>query len=154
MAGPVNLGALRSPDLADRHPLLAVPVGSIEQHGPHLPLDTDTTIAVELCRRLAERVPDVVVGPAIGYGSSGEHAGFPGTLSVGGQALRLLLVELIRSADAFGGVVLVNGHGGNLAAINSAVALCRDEGRHVIVWSPTGPSADTHAGHTETSVLL
>lgn len=156
MARPVavNLGGLRSPDLAGRRLLLAVPLGSTEQHGPHLPLDTDTAIAAELCRRLTERLPAIVVGPAIPYGSSGEHAGFPGTLSIGGAALRLLLVELVRSADEFAGVVLVNGHGGNLAAVTSAVDLLRREGRQVLAWSPTGPADDSHAGRTETSVML
>lgn len=156
MARPaaVNLGRMRSPDLAGRRLLLAVPLGSTEQHGPHLPLDTDTAIAAELCRRLTERFPDIVVGPAIPYGSSGEHAGFPGTLSIGGPVLRLLVVELVRSADEFAGVVLVNGHGGNLTAVTSAVDLLRSEGRQVLAWSPTGPADDSHAGRTETSVML
>ncbi|PXY26965.1 mycofactocin biosynthesis peptidyl-dipeptidase MftE [Prauserella muralis] len=134
--------------------VLAVPLGATEQHGPHLPLDTDTTIAAELCRRLAGRVPDVLVAPALPYGSSGEHAGFPGTLSIGRSALEHVLVELVRSADHFAGVVLVNGHGGNLAVLRRAVRTLREEGRRVLAWSPSGRADDTHAGRTETSVLL
>src|SRR5690242_17460674 len=80
--------------------LLAVPVGSTEQHGPHLPLSTDTDLAVALCAGLAGRRSGVLVAPAIPYGSSGEHAGFPGTLSIGQRALELLIVELCRSATA------------------------------------------------------
>ncbi|MBK1786961.1 mycofactocin biosynthesis peptidyl-dipeptidase MftE [Prauserella cavernicola] len=146
--------------LADRHwpdvepALLAVPLGATEQHGPHLPLHTDTTIATALARRLAERVPGVLVAPAVPYGSSGEHAGFPGTLSIGQDALELLLVELARSADHFAGVVFVNGHGGNLEPLRRAVRLLRAEGRRVFAWAPGGPADDTHAGRTETSVLL
>jgi creatinine amidohydrolase len=150
------LGDLRSPDLAGRahRTVLAVPLGATEQHGPHLPLSTDTTIATELCHRLAAALPDIVVAPAIPYGSSGEHAHFPGTLSIGRAALKLLLVELVRSADGFAGVVLVNGHGGNLDPLRAAVRTLRAEGRNVLAWSPSGAAGDSHAGHTETSVML
>ncbi|WP_228726127.1 mycofactocin biosynthesis peptidyl-dipeptidase MftE [Prauserella sediminis] len=134
--------------------VLAVPLGATEQHGPHLPLDTDTTIAADLARRLAARVPDVVVAPAVPYGASGEHAGFPGTLSIGTPALEHLLVELGRSADGFRGVVFVNGHGGNTEALRAAVRLLREEGRHVLAWAPSGPADDSHAGRTETSAML
>ncbi|MFC6867019.1 mycofactocin biosynthesis peptidyl-dipeptidase MftE [Haloechinothrix salitolerans] len=145
---------MRSPELAGRAMVLAVPVGATEQHGPHLPLDTDTTIATELCHRLARRVPGIVVAPPIPYGSSGEHADFDGTLSIGQQALRTVLIELIRSADRFNGTVFVNGHGGNLHPLGDAVSELRTEGRRVLAWSPTGPADDSHAGHTETSVML
>jgi creatinine amidohydrolase/Fe(II)-dependent formamide hydrolase-like protein len=109
----VNLGAAAWPDVEPASHLLAVPLGSCEQHGPHLPLDTDTRIAVALAEGLAARRPDVLVAPAVPYGSSGEHQGFAGTLSIGQDALEHLLVELVRSADGWRGVVLVNGHGGN-----------------------------------------
>lgn len=152
----MKLGSMRSPQLAARstHTVLAIPLGATEQHGPHLPLDTDTTIAVELCHRLALRVPDILVAPAVPYGSSGEHAGFPGTLSIGQAALEHLIVELVRSADAFAGVVLVSGHGGNIEPLRSALRLLRSEGRRVLAWTPTGPPDDSHAGKTETSVML
>jgi len=151
-----RLGDLRSPDLLDRahRTVLAVPLGATEQHGPHLPLNTDTTIATELCHRLAAALPDIVVAPAIPYGSSGEHADFPGTLSIGRAALELLIIELARSADRFAAVVLVNGHGGNAEPLHAAVRTLRAEGRNVLAWSPTGAADDSHAGHTETSVML
>jgi mycofactocin precursor peptide peptidase len=63
--------------------VLVVPVGSLEQHGPHLPLDTDTRIAVAVAQRACVGRGDVALAPAIGIGASGEHAGFPGTLSIG-----------------------------------------------------------------------
>lgn len=134
--------------------LLVVPLGSVEQHGPHLPLDTDTRIAVALAQGLAGSRPDVVVAPPVAYGASGEHAGFPGTLSIGTHALTTVLVELVRSADHFAGVVLVNGHGGNLEALRAAVATADDEGRRVLAWGPSVPGGDAHAGRTETSLLL
>jgi len=139
-------------------PIVAIPLGSCEQHGPHLPLDTDTRIAVVLADRLAVARPSVVVAPAVAYGASGEHAGFQGTLSIGLAALELVVVELVRSADDFGGIVVVNGHGGNTEAVTRAVATARSERRRVMAWAPSsaamGDDADAHAGRTETSMLL
>lgn len=152
----MNLGDRSSPQLAERaaRTVLAVSLGATEQHGPHLPLDTDTAIATELRRRIALRLPQVLVAPAVPYGSSGEHAGFSGTLSIGQAALELVIVELVRSADEFTWLVLVSGHGGNLEPLNAAVRVFRAEGRNVLAWLPTGPADDSHAGHTETSVML
>lgn len=134
--------------------ILAVPLGSTEQHGPHLPLGTDSAVAVALAERLAAARPDVLVAPLLPYGSAGEHAAFPGTLSIGAAALELVLLELVRSADAFAGVVLVSGHGGNAAPLAAAVGRLRSEGRPVLAWSPRIPGGDAHAGRTETSLLL
>ena len=98
--------------------VLAVPLGSLEQHGPHLPLDTDTRIAGAVAAGLAARCEGVTVAPAVPYGASGEHADFPGTLLVGHEVLADLLVELVRSARrSFAGVVFVNAHGGNEEAL-------------------------------------
>jgi creatinine amidohydrolase len=134
--------------------LLAVPLGSTEQHGPHLPLSTDADVATTLADRLAAHRPDVLVAPVLAYGASGEHAGFAGTLSIGLAALELVVVELVRSADAFAGVVLVNGHGGNAAALAAATARLVAEGRPVLAWSPQVAGGDAHAGRTETSMLM
>ena len=134
--------------------ILAVPVGATEQHGPHLPLSTDTDIAVALAGRLSERVPGVVVAPPVPYGASGEHAAFPGTLSIGNEATELLLVELGRSASAsFPRMVLVSTHGGNAAPVARAAGRLRDEGRAVLDWSPRY-DGDAHAGRAETSIML
>ncbi|WP_054813075.1 mycofactocin biosynthesis peptidyl-dipeptidase MftE [Nocardia arizonensis] len=138
-----------SPDM-----ILAVPLGATEQHGPHLPLSADTDIALALCEGLAARRADVAVAPAVPYGSSGEHAGFPGTLSIGRAALELLLVELCRSAtDTFDRVVLVSGHGGNLVPLRRAESLLRSESRDVRGWLPRY-DGDPHAGRAETSLML
>lgn len=138
---------------------MLVPVGSLEQHGPHLPVATDTVIADAVAHGAADRllaagVP-VVVAPAISYGASGEHEDFPGTISIGHAALRLLLVEYARSACRWAsGVVLVNGHGGNVAALRDAVDLLRREGRQVTWHACALRHGDAHAGRTETSLLL
>lgn len=134
--------------------LLAVPLGSTEQHGPHLPLSCDSDVAAALAERLASLRDDVVVAPLLPYGSAGEHCGFPGTLSIGAAALELVVVELVRSASAFAGVVLISGHGGNFEPLAAAVACLRAEGRRVMLWAPRIPGGDAHAGRTETSLLL
>ena len=139
------------PELVSRVSTVVVPVGSLEQHGPHLPLDTDTAIADAVSRAL----PHVLVAPPIAYGASGEHEGFPGTVSLGAEALETVLVEYGRSACRWADRVLfVNGHGGNGPALVKAVALLRYEARDV-AWVPCAvPGADAHAGRTETSLLL
>jgi creatinine amidohydrolase len=137
--------------------VVLVPLGSTEQHGPHLPLDTDTRIARALCRRVAIGAPagSVLVAPAVAYGASGEHEGFPGTLSIGQSALESVLVELGRSAGSdYRLVVFVNGHGGNAEPLVRAMATLRGEERPVRSWSPTLTEGDSHAGRVETSILL
>ncbi|MEN9801318.1 MAG: hypothetical protein RLZ37_443 [Actinomycetota bacterium] len=136
-------------------PILAVPLGSWEQHGPHLPLDTDTRIAEALVARLAAANPDIVRGPTIAVSSSGEHAGFAGTLSIGGRVVVDMMVELVRSAEWAAGVLIVNGHGGNTEYLEQARDRLMGEHHLVLVWSPplVDPN-DSHAGYVETSVML
>ncbi|MEV3901621.1 mycofactocin biosynthesis peptidyl-dipeptidase MftE [Mycobacterium sp. NPDC050551] len=160
VAFPSELGNSTSRRLQHTSPALIVPIGSIEQHGPHLPLDTDTRIATAVAAGVAEQLRTAVgeqwlQAPSLGYGASGEHEGFAGTVSIGTSALRLLLVEFGRSAARWASrLVFVNGHGGNTEALSAAVALLRYEGRDV-AWCPcSAEGADAHAGHTETSVLL
>jgi creatinine amidohydrolase len=136
-----------------QRPLVVVPLGSTEQHGPHLPLETDTLVATAVARELADRLGGYVA-PAVSIGASGEHQDFPGVLSIGTDALRMVLVELVRSLSLWAGrVVLVNGHGGNAEAVTSAVRQLRQEG-HCIDWVPCTAAGDAHAGHTETCLML
>jgi mycofactocin system creatininase family protein len=153
-----QLGSLTSPEVAMRAAagaVLAVPVGSTEQHGPHLPLTTDADLAVALCHQLGAQLDSsVVVAPPIFYGSSGEHEGFAGTISIGQEATELLLTELGRSATrTFSRVLLVSTHGGNTEAVRRAVARLRAESRDVSVWFPRW-HGDAHAGRAETSLQL
>lgn len=159
-----SLGERTSGEVEGRTVLL--PLGSTEQHGPHLPLDTDARLAEAVARAVAAelraRGDDVLVAPPLAYGASGEHEGFAGTVSIGTEALALVLIEYGRSISAWARrLVMVNGHGGNLEAVARAVELLRHEGRDVS-WAPCAPEptapaeavADAHAGHTETSLLL
>jgi creatinine amidohydrolase len=157
--GTAPLGELRWPEVADGpRRLLVVPLGSLEQHGPHLPMDTDTRIAVAVAARACAGRPGVGLAPPVAFGASGEHAGFPGTLSIGTEALALLLVELGRHASAdWPTMLVVNGHGGNAAAISDAARRLAAEGRACHSWHAGLPGhrlADPHAGRFETSLLL
>jgi mycofactocin system creatininase family protein len=135
--------------------LVLVPVGSLEQHGPHLPLDTDTTIAEAVAHGVAARLPGAWVAPALAYGASGEHQSFPGTSSIGTDVLHLVVVELVRSVHTWAScVVFVNAHGGNVLALSRAVDQLRVEG-HDVTWLQCATEEhDLHAGFTETSLML
>ena len=138
--------------------LVLVPVGSIEQHGPHLPLDTDAVIAEAVARRVAELLgPGVgaVVAPPLTYGASGEHQGFAGTSSIGTEVLHTVVVELTRSMRLWAGrVVFVNAHGGNARALQTAVARLLHEGHDTGWVACATEEVDAHAGRTETSLML
>ncbi|HEX3830360.1 MAG TPA: mycofactocin biosynthesis peptidyl-dipeptidase MftE [Solirubrobacteraceae bacterium] len=141
------------PDLGGAR-LLIVPVGATEQHGPHLPLSTDTDIAQALGTRLAAALPGACLAPALPYGASGEHQAFPGTLSIGSSATAQVLLELGRSStETFARVLFICAHGGNAEALSGAVGKLCAEGRDVRAWSPRW-SGDAHAGHLETSLML
>lgn len=161
VAVPTVLSTAISPELSDEAITLFTPLGSTEQHGPHLPLDTDTRIAVAVATgAAAELAADggdghTALAPAIGYGASGEHQSFAGTISIGTEVLGRLLVEYGRSAIQWcRRIVIVNGHGGNIQGLVSAVRLLRSEGRDVAWWACAVEGGDAHAGHVETSLLL
>lgn len=144
------------PDVAaaDRRVLL-LPTGSLEQHGPHLPLATDTLVAEAVAARVHAMRPGTGLAPAIALGASGEHEGFPGTLSIGSDALCGVVVEVVRYAAAeWEAVVVLNGHGGNADALRRAADLCRREGRTLAVVHLGLAGMDAHAGRAETSMLL
>ncbi len=108
-----------------------------------------------LARRACAGRPGVVLAPAFAIGASGEHADFPGTLSIGEQALTTCLIELGRHASLhWPAMLLVNGHGGNVPAVRAAVSRLCYEGRACQGWHAALPGGDAHAGRSETSIML
>ena len=153
------MSAATSSELSERTPLLILPLGAWEQHGPHLPLDTDTIIInCVVSEVIADQVLsniDLVVAPTIAITASDEHQGFAGTLSTGTQALKDSVVAICRSASWARGICIVNGHGGNTDALAAITSALQYENITHSIWSlPSYAGGDMHAGHTETSLLL
>jgi mycofactocin system creatininase family protein len=153
---------------ATRPVTLVVPIGSCEQHGPHLPLDTDTRIATALAAGLVDQLnantaaASALMAPALSITASGEHQGFAGTLSIGADVMESVIVELVRSATWADRVILVNGHGGNAVPVERATRRLTDEHHRVLSWWPPAAlpaeaavlTGDLHAGAIETSIML
>lgn len=161
-----------SPDVHQAAGLVAVlPIGAVEQHGPHLPVTTDTDLVTAIAaaaeRRLAHQV---VLCPTLPYGSSDHHRAFAGTLSVGPELFTRLLVDLVASLErsGFRRIVVLNGHGGNVTPARQALALLAAEPQAevalVTYWELAGSAfagqppmespALSHACEYETSMML
>lgn len=160
----MDLEAAAWVDVRDDPPDLAlVPTGSVEQHGPHGPLGTDLIIARAVARRGADAVdPPVALTPAVPVGVSEEHRRFPGTLWVRPAVYREYVHDVGASLASHGveGVVFVNGHGGNVAALEEVAArLTRDGTCRAATFTWFDALADPparmgHAGPLETAALL
>lgn len=127
-----------------------VPIGSIEQHGPHLPLNTDTLIAEGVSKEIASRL-NAVIAPAVIPGVSVEHMDFPGTLSLSREVFIKKIKEICSSLSRHGfkEIILINGHGGNRKALKS---LKMTKVKYLdIVKQIKGYD---HAGEIETSLML
>ncbi|HSP98994.1 MAG TPA: creatininase family protein [Candidatus Dormibacteraeota bacterium] len=152
-----------------------VPLGATEQHGPHLPFETDTAIADALADRFCARVPESVRLPALPFGCSAEHDAFPGTVSLRWQTLRALLADILAALarHGFRRLVVFSAHGGNDALLREEAVALRAAGRpaQVIVvhgierlaqrWHRASAAqgvsraaSGQHAGEFETSILL
>jgi len=161
-------------DELDRERTVAIlPIAAVEQHGPHLPLDTDTFLCsrvVEAAAAQAQAAGPVLVAPTQAYGSSAHHMGFAGTLTLTATTFLASLRELGGSlvAHGFRRLLLVNGHGGNSALAREAVqqlvvdarvlaaavdywALARETAADVRDSPPGGMA---HACEFETSLML
>jgi len=167
-----RLARMTSPEAGERMAACDVallPTGAIEQHGPHLTVDTDFWHAERLCREVALACgePYPVVLPGIPFGVSYHHDDFPGTLSVSAETLSRYVTEVGRSAARQGvrKLVIVNGHGGNAPALQTAaqkihrktgVFVCVDTGEtsDADVDAIAETRGDIHAGEIETSEAL
>jgi creatinine amidohydrolase/Fe(II)-dependent formamide hydrolase-like protein len=171
-SGSYFWGELCWPDAAARLDIVdtaLLPVGAIEQHGPHLPLDTDAFDAEYLARRVADgcSVPKPLVLPLIAYGVSYHHEAFKGTISINNDTLANLVYDVGISVARNGikKLVIINGHGGNAPSLNFAAQRINQEAR-IFVCVDTGETSDVdvdnlietpndvHAGEIETSTSL
>lgn len=139
--------------------IVILPLGSWEQHGPHLPLDTDSVIISKVLDDALAHHPhagDFMRAPLLPITASDEHHGFSGGLSTGTEALVHSVVAICRSASTWAtGVLIVNGHGGNYDALQRIASALAYENIVHALWSlPSYQGGDMHAGHTETSLML
>lgn len=152
-----------------RVPVLLLPVGAVEPHGPHAPLGTDQLISTGMCARAAERLADdpalrVLVLPAVGYGVTDLAAAFPGCVSIGADTLRALVTDVCRALTAQGlhRIVVVNNHF-EPAHVTALRAACAQAGvayldlvrrRNAQRLTEEFRSGSCHAGQYETSLVL
>jgi len=172
-SGPILLSEFTSPAFAlmcRRLDLVLIPVGAHEQHGPALPVSTDT-LSAQVLSGLAGALlrPRVAVAPAIPWGVSWHHLGIPGTISLRDETLIAIVEDVVRSLHGYGieRFLIVNTHGGNNAALQLAVERCHREHGVPVVASvyayslianaaqeTLGPEAIGHGGGDESAVVL
>ena len=154
----------------ERDPVVILPLGSVEQHGPHCPMDVDISAPFHMAVEVARRVDDfpVIVAPPVWSGFTHYNMGFPGTINLRLETLQNLLADICRSiyANGFRRIVVLNGHGGNSAPSRAVSWQLAEENIFVLsfnwwdmveeelpAWSATNEGVG-HAGEWETSVQL
>lgn len=158
-----------SPDIAALAPKYALlPVGAMEQHGPHLPVTTDTIIASAIAKRVSEKIMGIQL-PAIAISCSHEHAAFPGSISISANTLSSIIRDIVDSVHQqnIEFTVIINAHGGNYV-IGNIVQELNVNRAHVFLcptrqhWEKAAESAgvsstvsaDMHGGEIETSLIM
>jgi creatinine amidohydrolase len=158
-------------EIAAGRTTIVVPFGAVEQHGPHLPLDTDTVLADRLGPLIAERL-DGLCAPTVPIGCSKHHLAFAGTLSFQPETLHMVVRDLVESlaAHGFRRIVLLPTHGGNEEPLRQAATVSRRDGITLVVpglgaivaalladasaRGVTPGDQGGHAGELETSLML
>ena len=156
------------PEIVDAR-LAVLPVGSFEQHGPHLPLVTDTLIAVAVADGISRRYPALQL-PPVTFSCSHEHADFAGTVSFSATTLAAIVTDIARSLERQGirRMLIVNGHGGNYVLGNLVQQATQEGAVRIGIfpsredWNEARAAAgmtstsheDMHAGELEVSILL
>jgi creatinine amidohydrolase len=168
-----DIGSMTMPEFAEamaRNPWLLLPIGTTEEHGPHLPLSSDMIQAEYVCRAVAREV-NGVVGPGVAYGVCRTTRNFPGTISLSSRTLEALVREILAGYIEKGArrIALISGHAGgaHMEALRQAALplVERDERLTILVIGPydialpfladvAPAAADGHAASIETSVLL
>jgi len=162
-------------EVAKEGRIAVIPVATIEDHGPHLPVDTDVVLCNEVCRRAVERIPDEgLLIPSVIHGYSPHHMDFPGPITIGPQTFTHYVLDICKSLihHGFLKILIVNGHGSNVALLEmvARLAIIETQGKCLCAslsyWNVTklrevaarvmtsGESAPGHAGEFETSLYL
>lgn len=154
--------------------VVMLPLGAIEQHGPHLPVSTDTDIVTQIALGAEEQLPDdVILCPTLAFGSSHHHLSF-GTISISISTYTQVIVEMVESLLKMGfrRILLLNGHGGNITPVRQALAILSNKydaslkpnialatywelaGKSFAGEAPMESPALSHACEYETSLIL
>jgi len=161
-------------ELVEKNAIAIVPVGAFEQHGRHLPLDTDVRLAEAVAKHAAERAEKngipVTVTPVVWAAFSPHHMGFPGTITLSMDGFITVLRDICRclAKHGFKKIFLLNGHGGNANIIRSVIqSLFLEEGIRVVAasywdfavgfikeWRTSQPGGIDHACEMETALML
>lgn len=166
-AAPLVLQKMTWTDMQDylkTNDMVIIPIGSTEQHGPHLPLGTDSFFATDVAKMISART-GVLVAPAILSGYSVYHSGFPGTLSLKPETMEQVLYETAEMLIKYGirRLMFLNGHGGNSIVESNVIHRINHHTEAVAIslWDylpqetePPKDWFDQHAGVEETSVML
>jgi len=119
----------RIKDCAERGQVVIIPIGVIEQHGHHLPVDTDAFIAQEIAHEAARRDSEILVGPTVHFGYTPSNKNFPGSISLSASTWNALIRDVVRSVarHGFTRIALLNGHGGQVALSRATASVLQDE---------------------------
>jgi creatinine amidohydrolase len=157
-------------EMAKKGATVVMPFAAIEQHGPHNAVVVDTCLVTSVCQKAAEGLEHVLVTPTMWAGLSPHHMEFPGTLTLSLETYLGVIQDLVRSVARHGyqKVLLVNGHGGNVASLQAAALQLKHE-LGIVIWMVTyfrlgneiaekirksDMGGMAHAGEYETAMML
>jgi len=157
--------------LADGYKTVIIPVGSIEQHGPHLPVGTDYLLGYPISREVARRLGKTLVAPTIRPGLSEHHMHFPGTVTLQPETFKMVLRDYLSCyiRHGFTTIIFLNTHGGNAITLRAFVEENENAHPGVTIIFPRTSNASrlsneeegipqgisgSHSGHAESSAML